>query len=869
MNLNRRSGSNWLRTMLDEREDLASPHPPHIMREFMPILDKFGDLSDEKNFRILVDHVATFVESNLVTWYDKHERKIKFNRHAILDQALRSCSRLHRARVANSKSTSLPKGLYLLSIFDAIMEFYTEANSKVTWICKSMGMSKFHDLLLEYYGENRLRYIYLVRDPRDVAMSFMKTPVGDCHYYVIAKKWTDLQTYALDILDRYPNLVLKVHYEQLLKSKVDVLSNVYDFIGKRRFGGISKEASVLCFKPINECANGAKFGRQSSTAAHLSSQFENLTRGDSFLESQHQKWLQPQNKLAIKDLLMIESVTYDSMTTLGYESHLVEKSMDRLTFSEEDILEFNEQNAAAISQMYQDLEKTHPDDYSRRVEQADVLSREAELLSDWDDHSNSNNEKDISEYANFDSNRRIEGTQVFKISSKRVVRCATVSQKGYNPANTLKPNQDDILLSFLKGNDFNVHTFGVLDGHGPDGHLCSSFVVSNFDRCMEKFLEHKTKSNDNDVSLYTQLTKRAVMNSHNELHEDIMKELCIDTKRSGTTFVCVCFLSNNRCLLSNLGDSACMMGSLNSDDGKYMGTFLTKPHDLSDETEKLRIQRFGGIVMTSEERFGGKAEDDKSVQRIWHSDAELSPGVMFTRSIGDCLAHNVGVISRPDITEFDIEPSHKFMILCSDGVTGVLSVQKCIDIVANFTDPLKAASALVEAALKQWVERDSDIDDITATVIFFDENAEKSLNECQEFTYRSSILTLVAGGCAGFLGGLCGIQGPPLILYFLHPPHPISFDKITQRATGACITGMIAIVRIVYYLVEALSLGKESFFNRSDWFLYVCIIGSSLLGVAVGDQLFERMKNSQSTIRKILSVLLLVSGVGLVLSSFT
>ena len=28
-----RSGSNWLRTMLNEREDLAGPHPPHILRE--------------------------------------------------------------------------------------------------------------------------------------------------------------------------------------------------------------------------------------------------------------------------------------------------------------------------------------------------------------------------------------------------------------------------------------------------------------------------------------------------------------------------------------------------------------------------------------------------------------------------------------------------------------------------------------------------------------------------------------------------------------------------------------------------------------------------------------------------------------------
>ena len=40
-----RSGSNWLRTILNEREDLAGPHPPHILRDFVPILAKFGDVS--------------------------------------------------------------------------------------------------------------------------------------------------------------------------------------------------------------------------------------------------------------------------------------------------------------------------------------------------------------------------------------------------------------------------------------------------------------------------------------------------------------------------------------------------------------------------------------------------------------------------------------------------------------------------------------------------------------------------------------------------------------------------------------------------------------------------------------------------------
>lgn len=171
-----RSGSNWLRTMLDQREDLAGPHPPHIMREFMPIMGKFGDLSlDNDNYRIMVDHVCTFVERNQVPWTDKHGNPIIFHRMTIYDRAEVSCRRIVQTRQQAGNATPMDRSLYLLAVFDSIMYYYTKANGKMMWLCKSMAMAQFHSQLLEFYGQERLRYIYLVRDPRDVAMSFRKT----------------------------------------------------------------------------------------------------------------------------------------------------------------------------------------------------------------------------------------------------------------------------------------------------------------------------------------------------------------------------------------------------------------------------------------------------------------------------------------------------------------------------------------------------------------------------------------------------------------------------------------------------------------------------------------------------------------------
>ena len=46
------SGSNWLRSMLSKKEDLIAPHPPHIMRDFMPRLRRYGDVMVQENLKV-------------------------------------------------------------------------------------------------------------------------------------------------------------------------------------------------------------------------------------------------------------------------------------------------------------------------------------------------------------------------------------------------------------------------------------------------------------------------------------------------------------------------------------------------------------------------------------------------------------------------------------------------------------------------------------------------------------------------------------------------------------------------------------------------------------------------------------------------
>ena len=199
--------------------------------------------------------------------------------------------------------------------------------------------------------------------------------------------------------------------------------------------------------------------------------------------------------------------------------------------------------------------------------------------------------------------------------------------------------------------------------------------------------------------------------------------------------------------------------------------------------------------------------------------------------------------------------------------------QTCVEIALRYSSPAEAARALIEESSKHWVGRGDYMDDMTAIVIFLKgpgqgwdvETGDVSAEELP-LTFMAKFWTLLAGFASGFLGGLCGIRGPPIILYFLHPPYP--FDKKTQRATGASITATNVAMRIAYYLVNTLAMDGEDFFTKSDWTLYLSVVVCSLAGVWVGSKLFEYMKDSKDTIRGILSFFLLLCGLSLLLSSF-
>jgi len=147
-------------------------------------------------------------------------------------------------------------------------------------------------------------------------------------------------------------------------------------------------------------------------------------------------------------------------------------------------------------------------------------------------------------------------------------------------------------------------------------------------------------------------------------------------------------------------------------------TPLSVDHKPELPVEKKRIEKLGGRV----DAIRGPRGQSLGPKRVWLKNQEM-PGLAMSRSIGDVLAHVVGVSTDPEVMRFELAPQHKFIVIASDGVWEFLSNEQIGKIVWPFfkiNSPEQAGNAIVRAAAEKWRQHDSVIDDITCVTIFLE-----------------------------------------------------------------------------------------------------------------------------------------------------
>jgi serine/threonine protein phosphatase PrpC len=136
--------------------------------------------------------------------------------------------------------------------------------------------------------------------------------------------------------------------------------------------------------------------------------------------------------------------------------------------------------------------------------------------------------------------------------------------------------------------------------------------------------------------------------------------------------------------------------------------------------EEKRILSMGGRIDSFHDTDNNN--EPLGPQRVWLPDQEL-PGLAMSRSLGDTVAHSVGVSSVPEVKSFLISPDDKFIVIGSDGVWEFLSNEEVAEIVLPFyknNQPESAANEIVKAAYRRWREEEEVVDDTTAVVIFME-----------------------------------------------------------------------------------------------------------------------------------------------------
>ena len=114
-------------------------------------------------------------------------------------------------------------------------------------------------------------------------------------------------------------------------------------------------------------------------------------------------------------------------------------------------------------------------------------------------------------------------------------------------------------------------------------------------------------------------------------------------------------------------------------------------------------------------------EEEAGPFRVW-AYGEYYPGLAVSRSIGDIDAKKLGVIPNPQIVEYNIDESTKYLLICSDGIWEYISNEEAMEIGNKFylrNDAVGLCKELYKKSYELWKKDDEVVDDITAIAVFF------------------------------------------------------------------------------------------------------------------------------------------------------
>ncbi len=312
---------------------------------------------------------------------------------------------------------------------------------------------------------------------------------------------------------------------------------------------------------------------------------------------------------------------------------------------------------------------------------------------------------------------------------------ATQTRTGEESGIKKENNQDAsiILKNVFDIEDYDI--YGIMDGHGSNGHLVSNFVKNkikeyfNNPKIYKLNMQNKEKL-ETKMNYCYEIYEKLKHNNYElikKFHKKTNDELYdqkFDVHFSGTTCVLV-FKLGKKIICSNVGDSRAILVERNfSFDektneiiNKYDVIELSHDHKPNNKKERERIEKMGGEV---EQEFENEKDEKSNLPfRVWKKGCDY-PGLSLSRSLGDKIAEEIGVISEPDFIEAEINKNSKYIIMGSDGLFEYLSNNDIIEISKKYlnNDNLQlACDIIVENEVALFKQKENRVDDITINII--------------------------------------------------------------------------------------------------------------------------------------------------------
>ncbi|KDO32788.1 AGC protein kinase [Saprolegnia parasitica CBS 223.65] len=315
------------------------------------------------------------------------------------------------------------------------------------------------------------------------------------------------------------------------------------------------------------------------------------------------------------------------------------------------------------------------------------------------------------------------------------IEYAFVSQRGYYPDAIDKPNQDSFTIIPSFAGDPSKIFFGIFDGHGATGDLCSIFAKKEVPERLIKLMAKGTPGN------FAEIYSAAFTDTNAKLHTSR-----IDDSLSGTTAI-TCYMDGDIIHVANVGDSRAVIAR--NDQPRIVASPLSVDQTPYRTDERERVKRYGARVLTMDQLEGiapihenwatainEEVDEDGDPPRVWSPTGNF-PGTAFTRSIGDEIAESLGVFATPEIASLQLTPSDRYIVIASDGVFEFLTNQAVVDIIKAYSDPLEACEKVVTESYRLWLHYELRTDDITIVCIYLDHTASSHDTEANKERLQS------------------------------------------------------------------------------------------------------------------------------------